>query len=73
MDSQKKQRRPFIIAGAVAGAVVSGWYLCNNFGRVAAAADPIWTRFVNVSLIMFVSIYAFYLLWRLVVFLRKQR
>ena len=73
MEQRKKQRRPFIIAGAVAGAVVSGWYLYDNFGRMTIAADPIWTRFVNVSLIMFVSIYAFYLLWRLVDFFRKQR
>ena len=70
MEQQQKQisrlRRPFVIAGAVAGAILSAWYLYNNFGRVNPVPDPIWTRFVNVALLLFVPIYLANLLRRLV-------
>ena len=66
-------RRPFVIAGAVIGALLSGWYLYNNFGRVTVVPDPIWTRFVNVSLLMFLSIYAANLLRRLVELVLKNK
>lgn len=66
-------RRPFVIAGAVIGALLSGWYLYNNFGRVTVVPDPIWTRFVNVSLLMFLSIYAANLLRRLVELVLKKK
>lgn len=70
MQQQEKQisklRRPFVITGALIGAVLSGWYLYNNFGRATLAADPIWARFVNVALIMFVSIYVANLVRRVV-------
>ncbi|QWV94963.1 hypothetical protein KP004_07250 [Geomonas oryzisoli] len=52
-----KLRRPFVVVGAVVGAVLSGWYLYDSFGRRSISADPIWTRFVNVALIMFVAIF----------------
>ena len=68
-----KLRRPFVVAGAVAGVFLSGWYLYNNLGRGTIAADPIWTRFVNVALIMFVSIYLANLLRRVVEFLTRSR
>jgi hypothetical protein len=59
-------RRPFVIAGAAVGAVLTGWYFYNNFGRAVLVPDPIWTRFVNVALIMFSSIYVANLLRHLV-------
>ena len=68
-----KLRRPFVIAGAVVGVVLSGWYLYNNFGRVTVIPDPIWTRFVNIALLMFSSIYVANLLRHLVeLVLRKK-
>jgi len=61
VEKQDKQvsklRRPFVVAGAVTGAALTGWYLYNNFGRVTAVPDPIWARFVNIALLMFSSIY----------------
>lgn len=61
MDQSKKKisklRRPFVIAGAVVGAVLSGWYLYDNFGIVSIMPDPVWLKFVKVSLVMFCSIY----------------
>lgn len=50
-------RRPFVMVGAAIGAVLAGWYLCSNFGRAAVVPDPVWTRFVNVALLMFSPIY----------------
>ncbi len=57
-------RRPFIAGGVVAGAVLSGWYVY----REARAAVPhaVWTRFVNVALIMFAAIYLANLIRRVV-------
>lgn len=77
MEQQKKQisklRRPFVIAGALVGAFLSGWYLFNNFGRVNPVPDPVWTKFVNVALLMFVPIYLANLLRLLVeLVLRKK-
>jgi len=66
-------RRPFVVAGAVVGALLGAWYLYNNFGRVTTVADPIWTRFVNVALLMFLPIYAANLLRRVVQFFWKRR
>ena len=65
-------RRPFVRAGAAVGAVLSCWYLYNNFGRVTLVPDPIWTRFVNVALIMFSSIYFANLLRNLVEYLLRK-
>ena len=65
-------RRPFVCAGAAVGAALTLWYLCNNFGRVLPVPDPLWTRFVNVALIMFSSIYLANLLRHLVEFLLRR-
>ncbi|WP_236026860.1 hypothetical protein [Geomonas diazotrophica] len=67
-----KLRRPFVVAGAVVGALLSGWYLYDSFGRSGISADPIWTRFVNVALIMFVAIYLANLLRRGVEALKRR-
>ena len=65
-------RRPFVAAGAAVGAALSIWYLYNNFGRVMLVPDPIWTRFVNVALIMFSCIYLANLLRHLVEFMLRR-
>lgn len=75
-DSRLK--RPFIVAGAAAGALVSGWYLFRNTRSetllgAATVPDPIWTRFVNVALIVFACIYAANLLRRLVEMTTKRK
>lgn len=57
-------RRPFIVVGAVVGAALSGWYV--HYEARAAVPHPVWTRFVNVALIMFAAIYLANLLRRLV-------
>ncbi|WP_224961906.1 hypothetical protein [Geomonas subterranea] len=76
LPKQQKQvsklRRPFVIAGAVVGAFLSGWYIYDNVTRRGLAADPVWTRFVNVALIMFVSIYLANLVRRVVEPLKKR-
>jgi hypothetical protein len=62
-------KRPFLIGGAIVGLVISGRYLYLSLARQGEAGfipDPIWTRFVNVALIMFVTIYIANLLRRLV-------
>lgn len=66
-------RRPFVIAGALVGASLSGWYLYNNFGRLNPVPDPVWTRFVNVALLMFLSIYVANLLRHLVELILRRR
>lgn len=68
-------RRPFVIAGALVGVVLSVWYLADNFGRASVVPDPIWARFVNVALLLFLSIYLFNLLRHLVELVtgRKRR
>jgi hypothetical protein len=71
-------KRPFILGGVVVGALASAWYLYRNValqsipGRVP---DPVWSRFVNVALIMFVAIYVANLLRRVVEFMltKKER
>ena len=68
-----KLRRPFVIAGGVVGVLLCGWYLFNNFGRVTAVPDPIWTRFVNISLLMFLPIYVANLLRLLVEWFGRRR
>ena len=65
-------RRPFVRAGAAVGALLSLWYLYNNFGRVLLVPDPIWARFVNVALIMFSSIYLANLLRHLVEYILRK-
>lgn len=76
MEVQKKQvarlRRPFVSAGASVGAALTIWYLYNNFGRVLQVPDPVWTRFVNIALIMFASIYLANLLRHLVEFILRR-
>lgn len=75
MQETKKEisrlRRPFVAAGGAVGAVLSGWYLYKSSG--GGVPHPVWTRFVNVALIMFVSIYAANLLRRLVESRLKRR
>jgi len=66
-------RRPFVGAGAALGAALSVWYLYSNFGRVTQVPDPVWTRFVNIALLMFVSIYAANLLRHLVELLSGRK
>jgi hypothetical protein len=66
-------RRPFVIGGAAIGAVLCGWYLYNNFGRVTPVPDPIWTRFVNLAVIMFLCIYLANLLRVAVDFFLRRR
>ena len=77
MEQRQKKisplRRPFVIAGALVGAILSGWYLYNNFGRVTAIPDPVWTKFVNVALVMFVSIYLANLLRYLVEWIMRKK
>jgi hypothetical protein len=82
MDQSKEQppkkisrlRRPFVIGGAVLGALLCVWYLLTNFGRVTIVPDPIWAKFVNIALLMFSSIYLANLLRHLIEFvLRRKR
>ncbi|HEY5513699.1 MAG TPA: hypothetical protein VIK40_08655 [Geomonas sp.] len=77
MEQRQKQisklRRPFVISGAAVGASLTCWYLYNNFGRVTLVPDPIWTRFVNIALIMFSSIYVANLLRLLVEFIMRRK
>lgn len=68
-----KLRRPFVIAGAIIGALLSGWYLYNNFGRTTPVPDPIWAKFVNVSLLMFCSIYVANLLRNLMELVQRKK
>lgn len=70
---RSKLRRPFVIGGAVAGATLCGWYLYSGVTGGTGVPDPVWTRFVNVALIMFTSIYAANLLRRLVEHFQKRR
>jgi hypothetical protein len=66
-------RRPFVAGGALLGVLLSAWYLFGNWGRATLIPDPIWTRFVNVALIMFVSIYLANLLRVAVEFLLRRK
>lgn len=66
MPAPSRLKRPFNIAGVAVGAAVSGWYLYANVapgGR--RLPDPVWVRFVNVALIIFVAVYVANLLRRL--------
>ncbi len=65
---------PFVIGGVVVGAVASAWYIYRNVARqtLGYVPDPIWTRFVNVALIMFVAIYVANLLRRVVEFVLRK-
>lgn len=67
-NEHSRLKRPFVIAGAAVGTVLSGWYLFRNIapGSAKAIPDPIWTRFVNVALIMFSAIYLANLLRRFI-------
>ncbi len=66
-------RRPFVVAGAVLGVVLSGWYLGDNFGRTTLVPDPVWAKFVNVALLMFSSIYLANLLRRALELLLRRK
>lgn len=68
-----KLRRPFVIAGAVVGALLSGWYLYDNFGRVTPVPDPVWARFVNIAVLIFTSIYLANLLRHLVEWVLRRK
>ncbi len=70
MSDQSELKLPFIVAGAVVGVVVSAWYVMRNLHQ--ATPDPVWTRFVNVSLILFVSIYVANLLRRVTELILKK-
>jgi hypothetical protein len=62
-------KKPFLVGGAIVGLVISGSYLYRSLahqGEAGFIPDPIWTRFVNVVLVMFVAIYIANLLRRLV-------
>lgn len=63
-QGRSRLRRPFVAVGAVVGLLVSVWYVAGNLRR--AVPDPIWLRFLNVFLIIFVAIYLANLLRRLV-------
>lgn len=67
-----KLKRPFILAGVLLGVGLSVWYLYSNLGSNKPIPDPIWTRFVNVALILFCSIYVMYLVRRGVEFLLRN-
>ena len=66
-------RRPFVLTGAVIGALLSLWYLGSNFGRVTPVPDPVWAKFVNVALLLFSSIYLANLLRHLVELVRRRK
>jgi hypothetical protein len=75
-DSRLK--RPFIAAGAVTGVLASGWYLYRSMRSetllgAATVPDPIWTRFVNVALILFACIYVANVMRRLVELMMKRK
>ena len=76
MEAQGKKisklRRPFVCTGAAVGATLTAWYFYDNFGRQSLAPDPVWTRCVNVALIMFSSIYLANLLRHLVEFIQRR-
>jgi hypothetical protein len=72
-EGASQLRRPFVVAGAIAGVLLSGWYLYRNIAGGRAVPDPIWTRFVNVALIMFSAIYLMNLLRRLIEKLTKGK
>jgi hypothetical protein len=78
IKEQSRLKRPFIVGGVVLGVVASSWYLLRNqavttLARSAVLPDPVWTRFVNVALIMFIAIYLANLLRRLVELLMKAK
>jgi hypothetical protein len=71
LSDQSRLKKPFLVAGGVAGAVGSAWYLYRNqlHGKVPGSQtlpDPVWVQFVNVVLILFVAIYLANLLRRIV-------
>ena len=77
MSDRTKLKKPFIVAGVVAGAVASIWYLyCNQLrGKIPGSQvipDPVWAQFVNVALILFVAIYLANLLRRSVEWLQRK-
>ena len=64
-------RKYFLLAGLVTGLAVSSWYLYRNHLlatqlRPGVLPDPIWTRFVNVGLIMFAAFFQFSVIHKLV-------
>ncbi|MBT0653523.1 hypothetical protein [Geomobilimonas luticola] len=63
-------RRSFIYAGIVVGVIVSIWYVLFK-NRAVVVPDPVWTQFVNVSLIMFAAIFQFSLLHKLVTWVAR--
>lgn len=62
-------KMPFLAGGTIAGLLASAWYLYRNLARQPLPGhlpDPLWTRFVNVALILFAAIYLANLLRRVV-------
>ena len=64
MSDRSPLKRPFIAGGGMTGVAASAWYLYRTLHL--PVPDPIWSRFVNVALIMFAAIYLANLLRRLV-------
>lgn len=71
-------RRYFLLTGVAVGIAVSAWYLYRNH-QIAVhpwhgvLPDPVWTRFVNVGLIMFASVFQFSVLHKLVLLVSGWR
>jgi hypothetical protein len=71
MSDQSSLKMPFIAAGCTTGVLLAAWYLRRNLAL--PVPDAVWTRFVNVSLILFAAIYLANLLRRLVEGMRGRR
>ena len=69
MSDRTPLKRPFIAVGGITGVLASARYLYRT--QHLPVPDPIWTRFVNVALIMFAAIYLANLLRRLVELVKK--
>jgi hypothetical protein len=65
-------KRPFLIGGTATGLCVSVWYLYRSVAGLTHPPDPIWTRLVNVALIMFVPVYIANLLRRVVELIMRK-
>lgn len=78
-DDSSMQRKNFLLAGLVVGALLSAWYLYSLHGQKAAgmATDSIGAQCLNVPLIFVASIFQFSLLHKGFVlvmnFLRRKK
>jgi hypothetical protein len=71
ITDQSQLKVPFICGGGIVGVAGSIAYLWRTMAK--AAPDPVWTRFVNVTLILFAAIYCANLLRRLVEAMAKNK